>query len=125
MSLLASELYVKILVHHSHGAWGSVRTVREQLADGTLVSEVRHLIDTGAAERLRWIRANTRAAMIANLIGHYPIGLALGLVLCFGFKFGVVGIWTGLAAGLISVAAILVRSWVRMTKDLSRLTPIF
>jgi hypothetical protein len=40
--------------------------VREHLADGTLVSEVRHLIDTGAAERLRWIRANTRAAMIAT-----------------------------------------------------------
>src|SRR5436305_12254985 len=39
--------------------------VREHLADGTLVSEVRHLIDTGAAERLRWIRANTRAAMAA------------------------------------------------------------
>ena len=40
--------------------------MREQLADGTLVSEVRRLIDTGAADRLRWIRANTRAAMAAT-----------------------------------------------------------
>jgi hypothetical protein len=40
--------------------------VREELADGTLVSEVRHLIVTGAAERLRWIRSNTRAAMAAS-----------------------------------------------------------
>jgi len=40
--------------------------VREQLADGTLISEVRRLIDTGAADRLRWIRANTRAAMAAT-----------------------------------------------------------
>ena len=39
--------------------------MREELADGTLVSEVRRLIDTGAAERLRWIRANTRVAMAA------------------------------------------------------------
>ena len=39
--------------------------MREELADGTLVSEVRHLIDTSAGERLRWIRANTRAAMAA------------------------------------------------------------
>jgi hypothetical protein len=40
--------------------------VREELADGTLVSEVRRLIVTGAAERLRWIRSNTRAAMAAS-----------------------------------------------------------
>jgi hypothetical protein len=40
--------------------------VREELAHGTLVSEVRTLIETGAAERLRWIRANTRAAMTAT-----------------------------------------------------------
>jgi len=40
--------------------------VREELADGTLISEVRLLIDTGAAERLGWIRANTRAAMAAT-----------------------------------------------------------
>lgn len=40
--------------------------MREQLADGTLVTEVRHLIETGATERLAWIRANTRAAMAAT-----------------------------------------------------------
>ena len=40
--------------------------MREQLADGTLISEVRRLIDSGAADRLRWIRANTRAAMAAT-----------------------------------------------------------
>ena len=58
--------------------------MREQLADGTLVSEIRHLIDTGAAERLRWIRANTRAAMAAT--GHDAVtlsaltGVAVGTV---------------------------------------------
>jgi hypothetical protein len=40
--------------------------MREQLADGTLVVEVRRLIDTGAVERLCWIRSNARAAMSAS-----------------------------------------------------------
>ena len=85
-----------------------------QIADGTQVST------TGALRGL----GNTRAAMIANLIGHYPIGLALGLVLCFGFRLGVVGLWTGLAAGLISVGTLLIRAWTNATRDLSRLRPV-
>ena len=40
--------------------------MREQLADGTLVSEVRRLIDTSAVERLGWVRANAGAAMAAT-----------------------------------------------------------
>jgi MATE family multidrug resistance protein len=85
-----------------------------QIADGTQVST------TGALRGL----GNTRSAMIANLVGHYPIGLALGLVLCFAFSFGVVGLWTGLAAGLISVGTLLVRAWTNATRDLSRLQPV-
>jgi MATE family multidrug resistance protein len=85
-----------------------------QIADGTQVST------TGALRGL----GNTRSAMIANLIGHYPIGLALGLVLCFGFSFGVVGLWTGLAAGLISVGTLLIRAWTNATRDLSQLQPV-
>jgi multidrug resistance protein, MATE family len=85
-----------------------------QIGDGIQVSS------TGALRGL----ANTRAAMIANLLGHYPIGLALGLTLCFGFKFGVVGMWIGLAAGLISVAAMQLFTWVRTTREVNRLRPI-
>lgn len=85
-----------------------------QIADGIQVST------TGALRGL----GNTRAALIANLIGHYPIGLALGLTLCFAFEFGVVGMWVGLAAGLISVATILLVTWRRMTRDVNRLKPI-
>ena len=40
--------------------------MREELAGGTLVTEVRRLIETGAADRLRWIRANTRTAMATS-----------------------------------------------------------
>ena len=81
-----------------------------QIADGTQVST------TGALRGL----GNTRAAMAANLIGHYPVGLALGMVLCFKFGYGAVGIWSGLALGLVSVATILMRTWIARTKDLSR-----
>ena len=80
-----------------------------QIADGTQVST------TGALRGL----GNTRAAMIANLIGHYPVGLALGIVLCFGFRYGALGIWSGLALGLMSVAIILMRTWVVRTRDMS------
>ncbi|HWI57624.1 MAG TPA: MATE family efflux transporter, partial [Bacillota bacterium] len=85
-----------------------------QLADGTQVCT------TGALRGL----GDTRSAMLANLIGHYPIGLALGLALCFGFGFGAVGLWGGLAAGLISVAVMLVRAWLKQTRDLTRLRPV-
>ncbi|HYG33288.1 MAG TPA: MATE family efflux transporter, partial [Clostridia bacterium] len=85
-----------------------------QIADGI------QACTTGALRGL----GNTRSAMVANLIGHYPIGLALGLVMCFGFGFGAVGLWSGLAAGLISVAVMLIRAWIRQTRDLSALKPI-
>jgi len=85
-----------------------------QVADGTQVST------TGALRGL----GDTRTPMVANLIGHYPIGLLTGLILCFGFGYGVVGIWTGLACGLISVAVLLVRAWRRSTREVSKLRPV-
>jgi MATE family multidrug resistance protein len=75
---------------------------------------------TGALRGL----GDTRTPMVANLIGHYPIGLVTGLVLCFGLGYGVVGLWAGLACGLISVAALLIRAWRRSTRDISRLSPV-
>jgi MATE family multidrug resistance protein len=85
-----------------------------QVADGTQVST------TGALRGL----GDTRSPMVANLIGHYPIGLMTGLILCFGFGYGVVGLWTGLACGLISVAILLVRAWRRATREVSQLRPV-
>ena len=85
-----------------------------QIADGMQVSA------TGALRGL----GNTRTAMIANLIGHYPVGLVLGLVLCFGFKLGVIGLWIGLAAGLICVAAILLRAWAVTTRQIATIKPV-
>lgn len=82
-----------------------------QIADGIQVST------TGTLRGL----GNTRAAFVANLIGHFPIGLALGVALCFPLHFGVTGMWVGLASGLASVGTILLFKWYHLTRDLSAL----
>jgi MATE family multidrug resistance protein len=57
----------------------------------------------------------TRFTFIANVVGHYAIGLPLSLLLGFGARLGVVGIWWGLCAGLISVAIALVWRFHRIS----------
>lgn len=58
--------------------------MERQLADGTLVTEVRRLIDTAANERLSWIRANARTAMADSRQDAVTIsaltGIAVGTV---------------------------------------------
>jgi MATE family multidrug resistance protein len=46
----------------------------------------------------------TRFTFIANMVGHYVVGLPVALLLGFGLKLGVLGIWWGLCAGLTAVA---------------------
>ncbi|MBN9681017.1 MULTISPECIES: MATE family efflux transporter [unclassified Corallococcus] len=54
----------------------------------------------------------TRFTFLANIVGHYAVGLPLTLLLGFHLGMGVLGIWWGLCAGLISVAAaVLWRFW--------------
>lgn len=50
---------------------------------------------------------DTRAPFLANLVGHYTLGLPLALALSFGLHLGLRGLWWGLCAGLWSVAAVL------------------
>ncbi|MFP2929857.1 MATE family efflux transporter, partial [Pyxidicoccus sp. 3LG] len=50
---------------------------------------------------------DTRFTFLANMVGHYAIGLPLTLLLGFKLGQGVVGIWWGLCAGLITVAVAL------------------
>ncbi len=57
----------------------------------------------------------TRFTFLANMVGHYAIGLPLSLVLCFWLNQGVVGIWWGLCAGLISVAVALLWRFHRLS----------
>ncbi|WNG23036.1 MATE family efflux transporter [Cystobacter fuscus] len=46
----------------------------------------------------------TRFPLIANLVGHYVVGLPVALLLGFHMGYGVVGIWWGLCIGLTVVA---------------------
>lgn len=46
----------------------------------------------------------TRVSFMANLIGHWGIGLPLAMILAFGFEIGPAGLWWGLTIGLAVVA---------------------
>ena len=74
-----------------------------QLSDGT------QAIGAGA---LRGI-GETRATLVANLIGHYGIGLGVSLALAFGVGLGAPGLWWGLSAGLTVTALVLVLRFLR------------
>lgn len=48
-----------------------------------------------------------------NAIGHWLIGIPMGIVLAFLFNLGVFGLWIGLCAGLFAVAGLL---WIYYRK---------
>ena len=52
--------------------------------------------------------ADTRAAMVANILGFWMVGLPVGLTLAFRAGMGPRGLWWGLVIGLAAVAAVLV-----------------
>lgn len=52
---------------------------------------------------------------LANMVGHYAIGLPVALLLGFGLGHGVVGIWWGLCVGLTAVALALVWRFHRIS----------
>ncbi len=55
---------------------------------------------------------DTRVPLLFNLIGHYGIGVPLGVALAFYAQWGGVGLWWGLFGGLSAVAfALILRFW--------------
>ena len=64
-----------------------------------------------AAGLLRGLH-DTRVPMIYAGIGYWAIGLAAGVVLAFVFKLDGIGIWIGLATGLVVVAILLIGRWL-------------
>jgi MATE family multidrug resistance protein len=62
---------------------------------------------------------DTRTAMLANLAGHWLVGLPVGYVLCFWQGWGVIGLWVGLSLGLSAVAVVLVGVWRRRIAGLA------
>jgi MATE family multidrug resistance protein len=49
----------------------------------------------------------TRTQAVMNAIGHWGIGIPLGLYFGFHQGLGIEGLWLGLSAGLFSVAGLL------------------
>jgi multidrug resistance protein, MATE family len=80
-------------------AWAAVF----QIADGAQVV---------GAGMLRGLQ-DTRAPMLYAAFGYWGIGMSLSLILAFKVGLGGVGIWIGLAAGLVVVACIMMRRWIR------------
>jgi MATE family multidrug resistance protein len=74
-----------------------------QLFDGLQV------VATGALRGL----GDTRTPLLANLGGHWLIGLPIGALLCYRVGWGVIGLWVGLCIGLIVVAIALIGAWAR------------
>lgn len=59
--------------------------------------------------------AHTRYAFLANLFGHWLIGLPIALFLGFYRQMGIVGLWWGLCAGLTVVAVLLFVRFERLS----------
>jgi multidrug resistance protein, MATE family len=74
-----------------------------QIADGAQVV---------GAGMLRGLQ-DTRVPMLYAGIGYWGIGMSLSLLLAFTAGFGGVGIWMGLAAGLLVVAIAMISRWIR------------
>ncbi len=61
---------------------------------------------------------DTRTPMVCNLFAYWGIGLPLGYVLAFGLGRGIVGIWAGLALGLILAGVANLAIWARAARRL-------
>jgi MATE family multidrug resistance protein len=58
---------------------------------------------------------DTRFAFVANILGHWVIGMPVALYLGFGKSMGIVGLWWGLCAGLTVVAVLLFVRFERLS----------
>ena len=67
--------------------------------------------------------ADTKFAFISNLIGYWIIGLPIALLLGFGLRLGVVGLWWGFVAGLTTVAALVFLRFQALSAK--EITPVF
>jgi MATE family multidrug resistance protein len=74
-----------------------------QIADGAQVV---------GAGMLRGL-SDTRVPMLYAALGYWGFGMPLSLLFAFKAGLGGVGVWIGLAAGLVAVACIMIRRWTR------------
>jgi MATE family multidrug resistance protein len=60
---------------------------------------------------------NTRTPMLANLFGYWVIGLPLGALLCFRWRLGAPGMWSGLCVALVMIGSVLAVVWYRTIRQ--------
>lgn len=63
---------------------------------------------------------DTRTPMLCNGIAHWLVGLPLGYALAFPLGLGILGLWVGLATGLIIAGLVLLLAWARAARALQR-----
>ena len=80
-----------------------------QLADGGQVV---------AAAALRGIN-DTKLPMYLAIFGYWCVGMPTAYILGFVLEYRGVGVWLGLASGLIFVAFVLIYRYWRLTKNLN------
>jgi multidrug resistance protein, MATE family len=65
---------------------------------------------------------DTRTAMLANLVGHWLIGVPVAAFMAFGLGWGVIGLWAGLSISLTLVGVALIVVWrTRLVEVTARL----
>lgn len=68
---------------------------------------------------------DTRYPFVANLVGHYLVGLPVAILLGLFLRQGVVGLWWGLCAGLTAVAiGLFLRFWKLSSRPIPRVESI-
>lgn len=78
------------------------------LAGAFALFDAAQVISTGSLRGM----GRTRMPMIANLLGYWVLGLPLGVLLAFHFRYGVLGLWIGLTAALIVIAVAVLHNWL-------------
>jgi MATE family, multidrug efflux pump len=67
---------------------------------------------------------DTRFTFVANLIGHYAVGLPVAIGLGLRLGQGVIGLWWGLCAGLTAVAVALLTRFLQLSsREIAPLEP--
>ena len=77
-------------------------------------------VTTGALRGL----GDTRTAMLANLVGHWLIGLPVAAFAAFGLGWGVIGLWAGLSISLTLVGIVLIFVWRKRLTELPGRLPV-
>ena len=63
---------------------------------------------------------DTRTPMLANVVGHWLIGLPVAAFIAFDLGWGVIGLWAGLSISLTLVGVVLIGVWRRRLVELQR-----